>query len=301
MADERRVHRTDDVAGLLALVVPLEPHTTLIAGELSVRGLGLNDRAWWVEGADGGPGGLVVVSRLCIDRWYAKPLLLDPGAAPAIARLIDRSPARGVFGPDEHVAPVAAHLRRAGRGRTMPWSWVPPPLPPPEGTLDPRTRLATTDDLDALVGLYQRFELDHLSRRQLRRVLQRILLHGIIVVAEDRQGLVAAMRAECRSQRYAYWGGLTVAPEARNRGLARAVILRTHAATRALGLGYMVVRATGRAPRPGRTAAFNPLLQRPEYRELAATGTWATVNLRPRPPRRALSHLRRRAPLGRSG
>jgi hypothetical protein len=60
-----------------------------------------------------------------------------------------------------------------------------------------------------------------------------MLERNVVVVAEGEGRLVAAMRAETQSRRYVYWGGLTVRPENRNEGLARSVILRTHAVTRA--------------------------------------------------------------------
>lgn len=289
-----RLRRTRNASELLAITEPLEPHATMLVGRLRDRTVGREDRAFLVEDVGESPLGVVLVTRLCFDRWYAKPLLLDDRAAPLVARAVDRSRARGLFGPEEHVGPLVPFLSRAGRVRTMPWAWVPPPLPPPESALDPRTRLATRADFGALVDLYRTFDLDPVPPRRVAGVLARVLDRHMIVVAEEQGRLVAAMRAETRSRRYLYWGGLTVRPESRNRSLARAVILRTHAVSRDCGLGYMVVRATARPPAAGRRTTFNPLLQRPDYRALGASGTWSVVSLRPHPARRALTRLPRR-------
>ncbi len=294
MGKELRVRPARDAAELLSIVEPLEPHTTLIAGRLRDRELGREDRAFIVEDTYAAPAGAVLLSRLCFDRWYAKPMLLHARAAPLLARTIDRSRSRGVLGPEEHVGALIPHLRRVQRSRTMPWAWVPPPLPAPRGPLDPRTRLATAADLEALVDLYRGFELDPVPPRRIGQLLAQMLERNVVVVAEGEGRLVAAMRAETQSRHYMYWGGLTVRPENRNEGLARSVILRTHAVTRAFDLGYIVVRATGRAPRPDRRTTFNPLLQRPGYRELGATGTWSMVSLAARPTRRILGGLQRR-------
>lgn len=294
MGKELRVRPARDAAELLSIVEPLEPHTTLIAGRLRDRELGKEDRAFIVEDTYAAPAGAVLLSRLCFDRWYAKPLLLKASAAPLLARTIDRSRARGILGPEEHVSDLLPHLCRAGRSRSMPWAWVPGPLPAPDRPLDPRTRLATRADLGALVDLYRGFELDPVPPRRMEYLLAQMLERNMVVVAEGQGRLVAAMRAETRSRHYLYWGGLTVRPESRNVGLARAVILRTHAVTRDHDLGYIVVRATGRAPRPGRRTTFNPLLQRPGYRELGEAGSWSTVSLSAHPGRRVFNGLRRR-------
>ena len=282
VADGFQVRRARDSAQLLAITAPLEPHSTVITGPLMTRGLSRRDRARLVTQADGSVAGVVLLTRVCRDRWYAKPLLLDERAAPLLARIIERSRARGILGPEEHVGPVAAHVQRAGRQHSVPWAWVPPPMPGPDVPLDPRTRIATRADLDALVALYRDFRLDPIPRTQLRGVLTRILDDGMVVVGVEGGELVAGMRAEVRSVRYLYWGGLTVRSDVRNQGLARAVIMRTHAVTAACGLGYVVVRATGRMPRREQGPEFNPLLLRRNYRELGRSGTWLTVKLRPR-------------------
>ncbi len=219
MQTQSRVRRIRDATELLAVVEPLEPHSTLIAGPLTTRGLSRHNRAWLVEGADGSPTAVVLVGRLCRDWWFAKPLLLREDAAQPLARIIDRSPARGVLGPAEHVGPLISHLRRAKRTRSVPWAWVRPPLPRPEVALDPRTRPATIADLDALVELYRSFSLDPIPQRQLAGVLARIFDSGMVVVGEEEGRLVAAMRAETRSRQYLYWGGLTVLPESRRPAL----------------------------------------------------------------------------------
>src|SRR5690606_40946164 len=52
----------------------------------------------------------------------------DPAAAPALAAVIDRSPAIRIIGPTLDVEPLAHHLTRLQRTMTIPWVTAEPPV-----------------------------------------------------------------------------------------------------------------------------------------------------------------------------
>ena len=235
---------------------------------------------------DGGAvAGLVVLSRVCLDRWSALPVVLDGAAARPLAAWVDRSAAWEVVGGTSDVAPLVAHLRRrAGATIEMPLVGASTPVDPLE-PVDRRTRLATVGDLDALVSLYARYELDLVpTRRRLRTFLADALTHRPVVVAEAGGQIVGAARCDGRSRRFAFWSGLTVAPEHRGERLSWAIAMRAMEVSAAAGLA---VQAAIFPSNPWRVA--DKATGREEYSEHA----WLEVPLRPPLRFRGQARLRR--------
>lgn len=279
-----RLRRARHAVELLALAEPLEPRTTRLVGELSRRELGRWCKGWLAEDDTAACVGAVLITRVCLDRWSALPMVLDEAAAPALAALIDHSAAWEVVGAAPDVAPLLPHLRRGGRTVIeMPLVGASTPVDPLE-PVDPRTRPATIDDLDDLVRLYASYELDLVpTRRRLRRFLAEALAHRPLVVAEAGGQIVGAARCDGQSRRFAFWSGLTVLPEHRGERLSWAIAMRAMEVSAAAGLA---VQAAIFPSNPWRVA--DKAAGREEYSEHA----WLEVPLRP--PQRFRGHGRLR-------
>ncbi len=151
--------------------------------------------------------------------------------------------------------------------------------PPPESSidqpLDTRVRLASDSDLEELFALYERFELDPFPTRvRVRRYLKEAFRRGPVVVATENGRIVGAIRVDARSPRYLLWGGLTVHPEYRRRGIGNDLVAACRAVTKVMGLGVCGVRA-----------ATNPMSFR-QFRSGIESGAitggiWAEIPLRP--------------------
>src|SRR5688572_19858141 len=124
----RRLLDSGDCATALQAVEPLEPRTSLVAAAL-LRGPSRHRRLHVVEDS-GMVAGVASIHQLCLDRWGANVVILDPEAAPLLAAVVDRSPARYVGGVLADVEPLVPHMTRAWQLSTMPWGGVAPPLPP---------------------------------------------------------------------------------------------------------------------------------------------------------------------------
>lgn len=211
--------RKASAAELAPLLEPLQPATVRALSDLGSAATARRVRAYIAE-VDGNPAGALVVGEYCRGRWRASPVLWDVKAAPALARLIDRGPAWEVGGAARHMEPLLEHLRRTERRRPrrLPaYGWV---GPAPQGVLppDPRCRLATPGDLDALVEVFAAFELDNIpTRRRLREFLTRAVAHRPIWIIEADGQIAGAIRCDLRSATFDSWTS-TVLPEFRGRG-----------------------------------------------------------------------------------
>jgi len=216
--EQARVRRCVNGEELLAFARPHEPHAIFLtaAARLDLR---REARAWLAE-SGGDVVGAVVSIRLCFDRWFAGALVLDEVAAAPLARVIDRSNARQVMGLRAHVESVLPHLRRLHRVLLLKAGSIAPGVPAPEAP-DPRGRVATNEDLPALLELYRGYELDVFpTTRSLQRYLEPRVARGDVVVVEVEGRIVGADRVEFHSDAYWFWGGLTVLPERRGEKLA---------------------------------------------------------------------------------
>lgn len=269
---------------MLALTEPLEPQTSRLVGDLRRRGLGRGSRAWVVADDEGVAAGLVLLIRVCLDRWSASPVVLDQTAARALAACVDRSVAWEVVGPASHVGPLVPHLRRARAVLEMPLVGAATPVEPLE-PVDERTRLATLADLGDLLSLYAGYELDLVpTRRRLRRFLIEALQQRPLVVAEAGGRIVGAARCDGLTRRYAFWSGLTVLPEHRGGGLSWAIAMRAMEISAGRGLA---VQAAIFPTNPWRVA--DKAAGREEYSEHA----WLEVPLRAPRRFRGQARLRR--------
>ena len=89
---------------------PHEPRATPLIVDVAALGLApWRQRAWVLE-RDGRTVAIVVLTRVAIDRWLARCVLIDAAAASAVAALVDASPAVAMAGAGPDVAPVHPHL-----------------------------------------------------------------------------------------------------------------------------------------------------------------------------------------------
>jgi N-acetylglutamate synthase-like GNAT family acetyltransferase len=198
-------------------------------------------RAWQVIGPNGELAGALVLVRVCFDRWTGSAYVRDPGAAPYLASLVDRSAAWGVTGARRDIEPLVPHLIRTRQVLVAPWFIAAHPLPDMLGPPDERTRMATTLDIGQLVELYAGYETSWpLTRWQLRHYLQRLLDRHEVVVYEIGGRIVGAMAIDGRTRHFVTAMDLTVHPDFRRLGVAWELVKRL----RAVGHG-MAVGATG--------------------------------------------------------
>jgi hypothetical protein len=217
---------TADRVELAALAHGREPGATRALGAVRDGRPGRDWRAWVVDGP-GGPVAALVEQRICRDRRTALPLLVDAGAAPALAGLVDASRAATIAGPEPDVRALAPHLRRL-RGDldvrpVVVLDGVVDGITP--ASVDPRTRLAGRSDLDVLVELYARYELLTIpTRRRLRGFLRDRVDEGRVAVLVEHDRVLAAGYVSALGPAFAVMTGLTAAPESRGRGLGLAII-----------------------------------------------------------------------------
>ena len=287
------MRRVEDAAELIDVLDATDAATFRMLGDLEERGIGGQVRGWRAEHADGRTAGALTVGELCRDRWYAGVIVFDDQAAAPLAHALMASPAWEVSGATEHVKPLVPHLTRLHSVTSAPWSVVPElDVEVPDGLIpppDPRCRLATADDLPALVDLYSHYELEAIpTRPRLRAYLERTLAHRPILVGEVDGAVVAGYRVEFMSSRYAYWSGLTVLPSHRRLHLGSGLNWEAVSVTRNLGRGLITT-----------TAASNPMQLRPDsevrrqQRGVAAEHGWTMgewVKVRLGPPQRFPGH-----------
>ena len=215
--------RGASAAEVLAIAEPLLPHTIQVVADLRGSGPARRVRIHLAARGDE-PLGAVVFGERCRGRWYASPVLIEPDAAAPLARFIDRSVAWEIGGPSGHVDPLVPHLTRTVRRRAIHEAFHCAEIPPVAFPVDPRCRLATTDDLEALVDLYADYELGRFpTRPRLRQFLERQLHSRPVTVAEVDGELGAATLCLYRTPGYDMWADLTVRPDCRRQGLATAV------------------------------------------------------------------------------
>jgi GNAT superfamily N-acetyltransferase len=228
--------RLADVVGRLSSD---EPHSSLALGAL----LGVARPRLECRLLSAGPGArsLCPVVRTEPGVWLAYPVLGHPDDAAELGHAVDRSPALAVQGPTGDVEPLVPHLRRVVEERTLRRIIVPTPIEwePPSAA----TRLAGVVDLDALLDLYEGYELPvGRTRRAMVRFLRDAVERRWVMVADgDDAGLDAAIIAVARTPRFVEWSALTVRPEARGRRLSWALVSRCVAMANATGLGFVAI------------------------------------------------------------
>ena len=270
---------------VIAFAERFEPASTRMIAELLRWGLCRTNRGLVVaEGdSDDDVAAAVVVTRRCPDRWHATVVVDEPRAAPLVAAAVDASPAWSVIGATEFVAPLLSHLHRQPVGvDTVPFHGSDVPT---SGLveLDPRVRLATEHDLNALVALYATFEQQDIpTRPRLRRFLRAALADLPIMVAEVEGRLVGAMRLDWPSRAYAFWWAQTVLPEYRGLGIGNGLMFNAMDYSGERGL-----RMSGTVGQTNPIKVMKGEGWRPyrPYDEHHLQGEWMTARLGP--PRRA--------------
>jgi GNAT superfamily N-acetyltransferase len=280
MSEGFRITRLSDPREVLAVSEPLEPKTVLVSS--AAIGAAFPNRAWMVRDGDGNDAACVVCERVCRGRWVAFPLLLDVRAAPVAASIVESAGARSMEGPTEYVEPLLPHLRRPPHTVVrIPASAGEKTLPAGVFPIDPRVRLAQPSDLEGLVDLYKEYELNSIPTvPRLREFLRRSLRRGPIGILEEDGKIVAAMRADARSNRYLYWSAQTVRPEYRGQRLGAALYGFLTAIQTDSGLGWTVTTAPTNNTRPRPDLLANPVIQR--HTLDTVRDTWTTVSLRSR-------------------
>ncbi|MFV0317522.1 MAG: hypothetical protein ACK5O2_11265 [Microthrixaceae bacterium] len=171
--------------------------------------------------------------------WIGYPQLFDPLDAPALARLIDRSPAVGLEGHPDDVEPLLDHLVRTGevgRFRRMVASreecgWT---------AADDSTRVAAMVDVPAVVSLFEDYEVRFVASatrraRYLERAVQRhsVLVHGP-VGSVDAAAITGGV-----TPGYLVFEHLRVADHARGRGISWKLVYRLVEIAQAYGVGLL--------------------------------------------------------------
>jgi len=236
--------RCTDPARAARLLEPWEPRTIELAAALQEHAIGPRHRLWIIESVDGNSIGAVSFIRAARDLWYAAPFLRDERAARTVAAQIDASSAWAVVGTLDDVGPLFPLLERRKRDPGVNGFFSgPAPLPDP-GRGDPRIRHARHADFEELLQLFLRYELDPLPTvPRVKRFLEECLARGPLPVAIDQGRIVGAVRMDARSRHYVLWGGQTVLPSHRDRGLGAGLMLAAIETSRQLGLGACGVRA----------------------------------------------------------
>ena len=216
-----RLHDAASVDEVVTFAAPLEPAATRLLAEVTRYGLDAPNRVLVADGPDG-LNGVLVLTRRCADRWHAGVAVTDAEAGPLLAGAIDRSAARLVYGTPHHLRHVLGHMRRQGDVVTQPFHWSTEPVAGAE--LDPRVRLATPDDLDVLMAIYDGFEEREIpTRPRLRRFLQLALVETDVLVAEVDGQPAGAMRCDWATSTFSLWWAQTVLPAYRGLGLGNAL------------------------------------------------------------------------------
>jgi N-acetylglutamate synthase-like GNAT family acetyltransferase len=204
-----------------------------------------NRRAWTVLDRSGATAAVLVMVRQCFDYWTAHVYLADPSAAPAVAGLLDRSPAIAVMGAADDVRPLAELVTRAYDVTVSRWAVVPHPV---EGILGPptdRTRVATMADLPALVDLYASYEYVQVPTRwQLRGYLLRLLRRHLVIVCEVDASIVGATAFDGQTNSFVVINDMTVLPDYREAGIGWELTKHAQAIAVERGVGASLVLAS---------------------------------------------------------
>jgi N-acetylglutamate synthase-like GNAT family acetyltransferase len=229
---------------LVAELAEYEPRTTALVADLTASRMApWRVRCWAVR--DGGRlAGVAAVSRWTFDEWHGAVYVADAAvAAPALAAVLDRSAARTVTGWACDVRPIAGRAHRVVALYHVPCVVLPPPVTL-VGEPDDSTRLATLADLEGLTALYEGYELFPVPTRwQLRRLLRRMLVDGLVIVAEREGSFVGAGVIAARTTHWGVLDAVTVLPEHRRSGVAWAIAARAQALGNAMGIGGIFMLA----------------------------------------------------------
>ena len=158
--------------------------------------------------------------------WYASVAARDPVIARAFAGTLRAPCVEVLLGPESLVDAVLRDLPAARVRRTTPMilsvSWDGMPMAHPTRPV----RRATPSDLLGLVDLYEGYEFDgYPTRRHLHRALEERIREAAVYLIELDGRPVAARRIDASCPEVALFGGLTVHPDYRGRGLGRDVRL----------------------------------------------------------------------------
>jgi hypothetical protein len=252
-----------DARALAADIAVDEPRTSHMVSDLLVYRERRWRRAWRIIGPTGDLAGALVLVRVCFDRWTAASYVRDAGAAPELARLLDRSFAWSVAGSAGDIRPLLPHLA-ARRMLVALWFIASHPVPDLLGPPDDHTRLATTLDIGPLVELYSGYEMSWpLTRWQLRQYLQRALDRHVVIVYETEGRLVGAVTIDSRSRRFLTMTDMTVRPDFRRSGIAWELTKRVREIAAGMAVGaWGASRLESHAHRRPRIAWGEERLQR---------------------------------------
>ena len=175
--------------------------------------------------------------------WYASIAGRDAAVARAFAAFLAAPRVEVLLGPEALVEAVLRDLPPTRVRRTtrmiLSVSWDGMPMPAHATPV----RRATPSDLLALVDLYEGYEFDgYPTRRHLHRALEERIEDAAVYVIDVDGCPVAARRIDAWSPEVALFGGLTVHPDYRGRGLGRDVRLGSGADLVARGVPHCTLR-----------------------------------------------------------
>src|SRR5207237_8159781 len=127
-----RARRADDVAPIVEWASTREPDSCIVLDRLLAHGLGRRTRVWVAEDEDRAIVGMMLLDRICFDRWIAHPLLEDVAAAEVLAPCIDSSPAWAAEGVSPHVLPFVGRLARGRQPIVQKYAEFAGPMGPPD-------------------------------------------------------------------------------------------------------------------------------------------------------------------------
>jgi hypothetical protein len=243
-----------------------------VLGLLSWYGIG-NPRTRFTGAFRGGRLAGVLAEGREVHCWYASLGAADAEVAAALGRGLIEPRVEVLAGRADLVEAAIAGLPAPRRRRTTAMILCTSHGDGPPGAPSDLVQTATAADLPGLVDLYEGYEFDgYPTRRHLWRALAERLRRSAIyrVVLDGRP--VAARRIDASSPEVVLFGGFTVDPAYRGRGLALDIRLACLADMRRRGVPHCVLHHVG-----------NPDVRDEEHRA-HAPWTFAYLAVPPPPP-----------------
>ena len=239
-ADGFTLSRFRDAQAFAALFAAHEPRSSHAIGLALHHGLeSRTTRCMLIHDRAGSLAGAVIVHRWMLNQWLAVPVLIDAGAAAAVARYVDRGPANVFHTNVSHAEamkplmerPQADFYERVAQ-MAHPIEW---------GDPDPHCRWARPSDVDALVELFWPSSLNGLPNKWvLRRFLRKSLDSIIVYDPGDGTGPIGLFERVTKTPNWWVGGGMVVHPDHREKGISWALLGFGVAEANAAGVGGQV-------------------------------------------------------------
>lgn len=249
----QRIRGTRARAEVLELLRNREPQTSPALAHL-LRPHPKRHTKLWVSRDGGRITGVLLVYRYTFDRWYGLVYLDDVSDAPAFARVLDRSAARGIGGPVDGAEAVIDHSRRV-RSSVRLWFYVwPADVPESAGdeverNAEVTVRPATEADLEGMVDIVAKSEHSGSVPRWVLRRVARQRLGDVRVAVKDRK--IVGMVSLGHTDKFDIYETLNVLPEARGQRIGTALLVDAGVQGVRQGRGMCGLRALSNGQRVG--------------------------------------------------